>query len=192
MGLPAGTRARPAGRARPPLWFFALVVASAGFAQSPHMDLADGPGRPGELRVEPRIRLDGVTLGELLPAGRHATSLGKWNGGFANFDRAEIRTQIVRRVPTVWRLRLAEDQDLHRLDVQYEIGTLDGRPGRLASTDGDDSEVRVGLRPIPPLVVSDAGDGPVIEGGVVLHLDLDSVRSAGQYTGTLTITLNQL
>jgi hypothetical protein len=170
----------------------ALAAASVGLAQSPHVDLSDGPGRPGELRIESRISLEGVSLRELLPAGRRANSLGKWNGGFASFDHAEIRTQIVRRLPTVWRLRLAEDQDLYRLDVQYEIGTRDGRPGRLASTDMEGSEVKVELRPIPPLVVSDTGDGQVVEGGVVLHLDLESVRSAGQYTGTLTITLNQI
>jgi hypothetical protein len=89
-------------------------------------------------------------------------------------------------------MRLTEGQEPHRLDVQYEISSHDGRPDRLVSADGEESEVRVELRPIPPLVVPDAGDGTVVEGGLVLYVDLESVRSAGRYTGTLTVTLNQL
>ena len=89
-------------------------------------------------------------------------------------------------------MRLAEGQELHRLDVQYEISSHDGRPDRLVSAENEESEVRVELRPIPPLVVPDAGAGPLVEGGLVLYVDLESVRSAGRYTGTLTVTLNQL
>jgi hypothetical protein len=148
--------------------------------------------RRGVLQLESRISLPRVTLAELLPAGRNAISLGRWSGRGSTIDSAGVRTRIVRRLPTVWRMRLAEGQELHRLDVQYEISSLDGRPDRLVSADGEESEVRVELRPIPPLVVPDAGAGPVVEGGLVLYVDLESVRSAGRYTGTLTVTLNQL
>jgi hypothetical protein len=201
MGHGSGARLRPVGRerlrtagSRPPrlsLCLLAAIAVSAGLAASPRLE-APSIDRRGVLLLESRISLPRVTPAELLPAGRNAVSLGRWSGRAADFDGDGVRTRIVRRLPTVWRMRLAEGQEPHRLDVQYEISSLDGRPDRLVSADGGASEVRVELRPIPPLVVPDAGEGTVVEGGLVLYVDLESVRSAGRYTGTLTVTLNQL
>lgn len=187
-------RLHPAGT-RPPrlsLCVLASVAALAGLAASPRF-ATPSADRPGVLQLESRLSLPRVTLAELLPSERNAVSLGRWSGRGLTVDSgSSVRTQIVRRLPTVWRVRLAEGQDPYRLDVQYEISSLDGRPDRLGSAENGESEVRVELRPIPPIVVPDAGDGPVVEGGLVLYVDLESVRSAGRYTGTLTVTLNQL
>jgi hypothetical protein len=176
---------------RPQVLVVACVAALAGLAASPRLELLGTP-RPGVLQVGPRISLLPVGPAELVPDGQRSVALGTWRGGFDSFEGAGAATSISRRVPTVWRMRLADAQDLGRVDVQYEVTDTKGRPGRLASAGATGSEVRVELRPIPPLVVSDDADGIVIEGGLVLHVDLESVRSAGRYEGTLTVTLNQL
>ena len=35
-------------------------------------------------------------------------------------------------------------------------------------------------------------DGVIVEGGLVLYMDLESLHSAGQYSATVTVTLSQL
>jgi hypothetical protein len=167
-----------------------LLAPSAGVGRSPRLAL-DDVSRPGVLLIEPRISLPPVTLAELLPAGRSAVCLGQWSGGQPIRDDGGARTRIVRRLPAVWRMRLARGQEPDRLDVQYQIDALGGQPGRLVSTESPESEVRVELRPIPPLVVSDDAEGTVLEGGVVLYMDLEAVRSAGRYSGMLTVTLTR-
>ena len=133
-----------------------------------------------------------MTLQELVPAGSQAISLGRYSGSARAFESSGVTTQIVRRLPAVWRLRLPDGQFPDQLDVQYEITGPDGRSGRLVSDGGTQSEVRVQLRAIPPAIVSQGLDGAVVEGGLVLYMDLESVRAAGRYSGTLTVTLNQL
>jgi hypothetical protein len=46
------------------------------------------------------------------------------------------------------------------------------------------------VRPLPPTIVAVDDAGAVVEGGMVLYLELDSVRRAGSYSGMLTVTLD--
>jgi hypothetical protein len=168
-----------------------LTFGVTAEAAPPRSALSDG-SRSAVVQVEPRLELPAVHVAELMTAGRSAVALGGWTGRADAFGVEAPRTRVVRRLPALWRLRLEPGQEPGRLGVQYEILTPDGRPDRLATPGRDDSEVRVALRPIPPLVVSVDDQGTVVEGGVVLELDLDAVRAAGRYGGTLQVTLNQL
>ena len=134
----------------------------------------------------------GVRLAELMSDQSETVPHGRWTGSASVFDAEAPRTQIVRRLPSLWRMRLARGDQADRLDVQYEVTDQTGRRDCLAASAAPESEVRVELRPIPPLIVSENADGVLLEGGLVLYIDLSSIRSAGVYSGTLTVTLNQL
>ena len=186
--LPAGNRVRPFACL---LVAWLCLVGGLLVADSRLFDLAP-EARPGVLQLEPRIKLSGVRLAELIPGESEVVSHGRWTGSYSVFDARAPRTQIIRRLPALWRMRLARGDQSDRLDVQYEITDQTGRRGHLAASGAPDSEVRVELRPIPPLVISEDAAGEVLEGGLVLYIDLASVRTAGVYSGTVTVTLNQL
>ena len=147
---------------------------------------------PGVLQIEPRISLAKVAASEMLSASGRAVSLGSWNARNAALPSGAVRTRIVRRLPAFWRMRLPDDLTVGQIDVRYELTAPDGRVGRLVAADGQQSEVRAELRALAPVVVSRDADGAIVEGGLTLYLDLESVRTAGRYTGTLTVTLNHL
>lgn len=147
---------------------------------------------PGVLQIEPRISLAKVAASEMLSASGRAVSLGSWNARNAALPSGAVRTRIVRRLPAFWRMRLPDDLTVGQIDVRYELTAPDGRVGCLVAADGPQSEVRAELRALAPVVVSRDADGTIVEGGLTLYLDLESVRTAGRYTGTLTVTLNHL
>ncbi len=128
--------------------------------------------------------------GELWHGGRHhAQSMGGWAPGVALASNTRVETQIVRSVPSVWRMRLRGEEALPTIDVRYNMRGLDGRQDLLTHRDGSDSAIHVRVLAIPPELATRDVDGTVIEGGLMLYLDLAEVRSAGTYSGTLTVTL---
>lgn len=162
----------------------------SGPSRAAHGRLSADP--PGVLQIEPRVSLAKVAASEILPASSHAVSMGTWRAGNASMGSGAFRARIVRRLPVLWRMRLPEGLTVDQIDVRYEVTAPDGRPGRLVAVDGPQSEVRTELHAVGPFVVSRDADGAIVEGGLTLYLDLASVRMAGRYTGTLTVTLNHL
>ena len=147
---------------------------------------------PGVLQIAPRTSLAKVAASEILPASSHAISMGAWSAGTASMGSGAFQTRIVRQLPVLWRMRLPDGLTVGQIDVRYEVTAPDGRLGRLVAVDGPQSEVRTELHAVGPFVVSRDADGAIVEGGLTLYLDLESVRTAGRYTGTLTVTLNHL
>lgn len=170
------------------VWLLLLGNGSSP-AQTPFMELSERPAA-GVMVIEPRIRLEPVSVRELLPASQ-AIVAGQWSGQSSNLTASLGLPPLVRRVPTMWRMRLSENQATQPFDVQYSIEGLDGTPGRLTSESSVDSSIGVQLRPIPALTTREADDAESAQGGVVLYLDLEDVRSAGRYRGTLTVTVHQ-
>ena len=166
-----------------------LLIGGTPSAQTPFMELSD-QAPAGVMVIEPRLRLEPVSIRELVPASQ-AISAGRWNGHASGFTQSFNTPRLVRRVPTMWRMRLTDEQALQPFDVQYTIEGTDGTRGKLTSEDSTDSTIGVELRAIPPLTTRGADDSETAEGGVVLYLDLDDVRSAGRYRGTLTVTVHQ-
>jgi hypothetical protein len=148
-------------------------------------------GRPGAIVVEPSIRLEEIRPDEILSRGIHqAVSLGSWKRGAPVPDMRTAGLQVVRTIRSIWRMQLTDEATLGEIDVRFAIVGLDGRADCLAPTDGSDSEIRAVLRSTPPVVVSRDTDGAIVEGGLVLRLDLESVRTAGTYAGTLTVIVD--
>jgi hypothetical protein len=87
-------------------------------------------------------------------------------------------------------MRVRDEHEAYELNVRYELTSPDGRTDRLGPADGSNSEVRTTVRPLPPTIVAVDDAGAVVEGGMVLYLELDSVRRAGSYSGMLTVTLD--
>ena len=143
------------------------------------------------IQVERIIRLDPVHPTELLlAAGDQAISMGTWRPGGQMPDQRMGDLRIVRHVPFVWRMRLPDEELIDSMAVRYSITARGGRTNSLSALDGSDSEIRMIARSTPPVVVTRDGDGAIVEGGLTLYLDLEQVRSAGTYSGTLTVTID--
>ena len=145
----------------------------------------------GAIEVERVIRLDPVHPAELLlAAGDQAASMGTWRPGGRVPDQRMGDQRVVRHVPFVWRMHVPDEELIGAMAVRYDVTAPDGRTNTLSALDGSDSEIRMIVRSTPPVVVTRDSDGAVVEGGLTLYLDLAQVRSAGTYTGTLTVTID--
>lgn len=145
----------------------------------------------GALQIERSIRLDEVNPAELLFAtGDRAIAMGSWSPNRLR-DWRIGDLGVVRHVPYVWRMRLPDEEQASAISVRYDITSPDGRANTLAAVDRSDSKIRMVLRSLPPVLVTRDADGVLVEGGLTLLLDLENVRSAGTYSGTLTVTIDQ-
>jgi len=147
--------------------------------------------RVGVIQIQPTFQLQRVQLVEILDGTRfQAVAAGSWSRGASPTATRQVEPHIVRTIPAVWRMRVRDEHEAYELNVRYELTSPDGRVDRLGPADGSNSEIRTTVRPLPPTVVAVDDAGVVVEGGMVLYLELDSVRRAGSYSGTLTVTLD--
>ncbi|MDX1389720.1 MAG: hypothetical protein R3344_11060, partial [Acidobacteriota bacterium] len=110
-------------------------------------------------------------------------------GGFSAAGPA-FDARVVRRLPSIWWMRLRDPDELDNLGVRLDLTAIDGTRDRLGHSGTNDSQIRVLIQPIDPVVTRDDVDSVVVEGGAYLILDLSEVRSAGRYSGTLTVTVD--
>jgi hypothetical protein len=145
----------------------------------------------GIFSLKPRVLLEPVTAMELTGCNnRQALPGGDFRIGAAAFHSMDLRSTVMRSVPELWRLRIPQDARLYALDVSYELVGANGRSSRLCSLNKSGSEIKVIIDEIPPRVVGRDAHSTVIEGGMVMHLQLELARSAGTYSGTLTVVVN--
>ena len=76
--------------------------------------------------------------------------------------------------------------------MQYALTGLDGRNNALSLSTHGEQSIPVWLQPLPPRLVQQVEGVAIYEGGVELHLDLERVRAAGDYRGTLVVTVSRL
>lgn len=161
---------------------------------------ADAGALPGGgLAMEPRLTLAAIHPRELSESASVAFSGGAapLSSAFAGFDaplprrEPELRTVVEREIPELWQLRISSEAVPELLDVRYDVVSARGRPDRLSHREAE-SEIRVRVVPIRPRVVRRDGDGAIVEGGVVLELDVAAARVAGTYLGTITATVENL
>jgi hypothetical protein len=159
-----------------------------------------------EFSVNRSIELPAVSMAEVLglgglgaalraesvdPAGAAlATSLGAWSGTAPSIAFPDAG--IVRRtVEDAWQVRI--DTSTRRdayLDVGYQIYADNGTAGMLSNVSDRTSQIAVRLEPITPVVVGVEDGYELLQGGLIFHLDLATVRRSGRYQGALTVTFN--
>jgi len=145
----------------------------------------------GLFTIKQRVRLEPVTAMEITGGkSRMAVSGGDFGHGRTGNHALNLRRTVSRKVPDLWRLRLPVETRLYALDVNYELVGANGLPSRLCNPGKRGSEIKVLIDEIPPRVISRESHSTLIEGGMVMHLKLDSVRAAGKYSGTLTVVVN--
>jgi len=186
---------RQPGRRRFPVLVVALSAISISLAGSVrHPPFNSAPRtlqRTGVISIVPEVRLLPVAASEMFAGGGdRALDAGTWRPGAFEIDASRLESRIVREIPAIWSMRVRDEEELHSFDVHYRIVASDGSPDRMRLNDRSDSEIRATLEPLTPAVVLRDDDSVVIEGGAILVLDLQSVRTAGRYTGTLTVTVN--
>ena len=144
----------------------------------------------GALEIERSVHLERVLPAELMATGgARAIAAGAYTPVAAS--AFELDSHVVRSVPAVWRMHLDDPQAVAELDVRCEVVAQGGQPNVLTSPDDPASVIHVWARALAPQVLSAAGEGALVEGGVLLDLDLRSVRTAGPHTGTLTVTVER-
>lgn len=156
-------------------------------------DLLSGirPGQAvGVLEIAPRLEIGRVAPGEILAGGSdQGIGMGNWTREGASPAAFEIETRLVRSMPAVWRMLVRDFDSTHATNVRYELTSADGVANALTSTNDPSSVIRAYVSPLPPLVVDGDIDYLTIEGGLLLNLDLQGVRTSGPHVGTLTVTL---
>lgn len=145
----------------------------------------------GLFTIKQRVNLEPVTAMEITGGkSRMSVSGGDFGHGRTGHDSLSLRRTVSRKVPDLWRLRLPVETRLYALDVSYELVGANGLPSRLCNLGKRDSEIKVHIDEIPPRVISREAHSTLIEGGMVMHLQLDTARAAGTYSGTLTVVVN--
>ena len=104
-----------------------------------------------------------------------------------------LSTRVLRRLDGLWTFEVdAESAARYPLQVQYELIGAGGRENALSLAGGAEQAIPVWVQPLPPRMIRQIDGTAVYEGGVELHLDLENVRSAGEYQGTLVVTVHRL
>lgn len=149
-------------------------------------------GDTGVFTIKPRVHLEPVTAIELT-GGRNqpAISAGDYRPGGGSFNSWNLLTTVSRSVPELWRMRIPAETSLFALDVNYELVGANGRSSCLGNLEKIGSEIKVAIDEIPPRIIGREAHSMVVEGGMMMHLKLDTARSAGTYSGTLTVVVNQ-
>lgn len=187
---------------RTPALLLCLILAG-GFLAADCFGQDEGRGRsrdllsdirPGQsvgvLELAPHLEIGRVAPGEILGGGSsQAIAMGSWTRDGATPAAFEIETRLVRTMPAVWRMRVREFDSTYATSVRYELTSPDGRVNALTSIEDPSSVIQALVSPLPPLVVDGDIDYLTIEGGLLLNLDLQDVRSSGAHVGTLTVTV---
>ncbi len=149
------------------------------------------------LTLPPSITLEAVRLREL--SEESAASAGSDRRRVDSDLQAPglpptsvVSTVVIRRLPGLWQLQIPGGATLDDLEVSYELSAANGHRDRLNHDQRADSEIEVRLRPLPPILLQNQGDGTVVQGGVKLELDVSEARVAGTYLGSLTVTVTYL
>ncbi len=156
-------------------------------------------GEPGEMWVEPQVSLTSIRHPELsgglkttTSTSRPAVTLG--DGRLVVEPTGLLFSlpsrHVVRELTALWRMELPPGTDPRDLEISYELVARSGRRGRLSQTGAPDSEIGIYLRATPPTQSEDLSGEAMVEGGVVLELDLTAARFAGDYAGTLEVRVN--
>jgi hypothetical protein len=144
----------------------------------------------GIFELAPLLEIGRIMPGEVLGGGSgRSISMGTWSRHGTATASFEIETQFVRSMPGIWCMRVRDFESTHTTTARYLLTSPDGSSDGLANIEDPSSVIRARISPIPPRVIDGDLEFLTLEGGLVLHLDLQGVRTSGVHVGTLTVTL---
>lgn len=151
------------------------------------------PDEIGGFFAPPRLTLEAISGTELTgDLGSGLFDLGRWQGPDQRVELPAIRTEVTRRVPSLWRLRVDGTVQPASLDVRYTLVALNGHLDHLSHVDRPTAEIGARIDPLRPSIVERGDHTALVEGGMVLTLTLDETRQAGTYAGSITVTIHHL
>ncbi|MBD0308677.1 MAG: hypothetical protein ICV80_11285 [Microcoleus sp. T1-bin1] len=101
----------------------------------------------------------------------------------------QINSQLIRSLPSLWQMRVPANRPSQSVSVSYDLIAANGRSNSLSNPDYPNSEIKVALQPLPPIRASRENNFDIIEGGVEFKLNLERAEVAGEYQGTLRVTV---
>jgi hypothetical protein len=137
---------------------------------------------PHRLRVEPVRSRELLGGRSLHPIVFHGEAMPQDVGLVTSFQR---------ELPHLWELHVPLTKTAPSVQVVYELIGDDGRRDLLTHRRDGDSQIFVEVEPLPQRVLAGPPGEMVLEGGVVLHLDVQKARFSGEYGGTLVISVNR-
>lgn len=142
--------------------------------------------RSPELEIAASLELRPLEARELLQ-GTPSRALEAQASAFSLAEPMRIE----REVPVVWEMWLPKDARPERLLVEYEVISPSGERDRLGHRSRSVSALELRLVPLPPEVVGETDDRILVRGAVRLELDVERLRFAGTYEGTLSVTVRE-
>lgn len=99
---------------------------------------------------------------------------------------------ITRDITNLWQMRVPIEQ-VPLLYATYELKAINGTDNVMSNNISNNSSVPVLIEPLPIVEVSRDLNSKtaVVQGGVRLTMDLLNTRFAGNYTASMTVTVNQ-
>ncbi len=145
----------------------------------------------GDLAVERQAALAPVHAAELAFGGGpfQARPLqGRFGRSRLPSQVGPVWTRVVREIPALWRLRVPKDVDPGDIRVSYELVSEAGQRAALSHDRAARGWIElVRARALRPVVIQDDGDEVLLEGSVLLELDVAHARFSGDYHGLLTV-----
>ena len=103
-----------------------------------------------------------------------------------------LNTIVSRPLDGLWEMRRRITQPPQPIVISYGLTDAQGQDGQLSLAGPTPSVITATMQAIPPVVTRSNPNFEWVEGGVVLHLDVGSAVGSGDYSGTLSVTVNQL
>jgi len=164
-----------------------LAPASGGEARSEATRREGTRVAFARLHLAPSVRIEPVSVRELIAQG------GQTAIPFDGTVPPLSGTLVTRRLPALWRITVpARHSRSVAVQASYELRGADGQRDQMSISSFPDSPMRVQVVPIAPRAVLERRGATTFEGGVELLMDLREVRFAGEYEGTLIVTVNRL
>lgn len=135
------------------------------------------------------VALEPVTAAELLGANVGAIDAGAWFPGADPTAGVTPRTALSRGVDELWGAYITGS--VNQVDVQVELVGANGQSDCLSHPQLPSQVLPVQVVARRPVQISNLFGIKYVQGGADFYLDAGSASVAGDYTGTLIVTINQ-
>jgi hypothetical protein len=175
------------------LVFLCVLVALGSWSLARDSKSGRAVGIGGiELSLEQtHLVLEGVSPRELTGLGAGlAIDLGRWKIERRGSIR-QLLPEVIRSVPALWRAKAPDGKGVSGFQVGLQVLGDNGHAGCLSHLSRPGSEIRLRVQALPTIVAKSEAGWAFLEGGALFFLNLEEAREAGEYSGTLMVTVTQ-